>query len=466
MPNPYMPQANPYTPSSDQPPIANPDEMADGPQNPPVNPIPTTTTQPRTTAPRTMPGGGPADMSTPSATDIDESPSRGATATRIAIRCYACGQRGEADLAAVLAAGRCQCGSDDLDLDFTVESASQPARRGPGPQSDAERCPRCWGKGWVDMEGMGRAPDCPDCKGTGIKKGASWEIDAPMDQVKPAEAVTQAARCSNCLTEFSVTVSDPADPIGNCPNCGSAAVSAAGADGTTTRATASTSNPGGGVNLHFEAALPGDGGLGGNGLWATLVNMVNFARSSGDDKIPEWFKKYFSRLLLPEEIASGRWETGGAGSYAWGTMGAKSAAGNDYCKDCGTPIPKPEKDRIGANVNGRCRSCHMRRQGKEAAAPKWKPLPEPEGDPYAESDREKRRQKRREREREDDRIGDERANSYKRNADGKFAVRHAQKIAEITQGILATNPSMERSAALKLAQQTVQRYPKMVGRSG
>lgn len=52
----------------------------------------------------------------------------------------------------------------------------QPARVGPGPTGDADRCPTCWGKGWVEMEGMERAPTCPDCKGTGIKKGSAYRL--------------------------------------------------------------------------------------------------------------------------------------------------------------------------------------------------------------------------------------------------------------------------------------------------
>lgn len=290
----------------------------------------------------------------------------------VAIVCRACGQQGDTPIERLASDLACACGSDDLDLDLSTE--------------------------------------------------ASWESDMPMDTLRDTQAITQTARCAFCLNEWQVTVTDPAQPLPACPTCGSTAVSAAGA--TTTYATATLGSP----NITTNAGALSEGGI-----FTTLINMINYARNSGDDKIPGWFMKFFKGHLLPEEIATGRWVSGAGGSYAWGTMGSKEAA----------PYKGPPK---------------MPKTPVTPGAGKGE-------DPEAARKAEERKQRRIEKERQWNAEGDERARKlipdhFKSSLDPASA-----KVLEVVEGIAATNPGMSRREAAKLAEEVVARYPKMVRRT-
>lgn len=377
-----------------------------------------------------MPNGQTAPMSSGSEVGTGsgsaEVPPANTTASVVPIMCHACGQRGMAPLARIASGETCSCGSDDLDLDFTEAT-----------------------------------------------KEAAWETDMPMGLVGEVDVVTQPAKCGNCLQETMVAADDPASPMPPCPNCGADLLTAAGATLARRKTAAEPGeygyeesdeyysdregnkecpecgskadedgyctepgcpNQGKTVAFRRRAALPGDGGLGGGGVWATLMAAVNSGRRERG-QIPGWFKKYFSRLLLPEEIASGYFiESEAGGSLAGGFASKTEAAGPPKLKE--DPLKKYKEE--------------GERDYEQEQARK----------------REQRQQRAVERDREADAEGERRSretmggpNKPKRRPDGKFS----QKLEEITAGILATNPSMPRKTAERVARETLERYPKMLG---
>jgi hypothetical protein len=140
----------------------------------------------------------------------------------------------------------------------------------------------------------------------------------------------------------------------------------------------------------------------------------------------------------------------------------KQAEANTYPTDKGGRISTVEaaETMYGTGSPQHLKAIEMAKVRRQAAAPKWHPIPEPEGDPYAEADKEKRRQRKIDRERQMNAEGDERARQdmgggglgrgdIKRRPDGKFSAQSGPTVHLQDYGEHPARPASEVKAGMK-----------------
>jgi DNA-directed RNA polymerase subunit RPC12/RpoP len=241
-------------------------------------------------------------------------------------------------------------------------------------------------------------------------------------------------------------------------------------------------------SLEVEADLPGAGGIGFGGFAAGVAGAINAARNGSDrEKIPGWFMKFFKRLLLPEEIASGYFVHSEGGGSLEGAFAAKGdpAHPEDYrpgqveaatyrytCSQCGTRM-RPESGLQGM-TDWKCPKCgHVATGSEKANATRTSAMdPKTAGEAPVQCPNCNGRMK--------PMYGDERGdyrcvqcgttvdrskvtydeNLQRRRTSAMDPI--TAKVIEITTSITAANPGLPKREAVRVAEQVIARYPNMV----
>ena len=232
--------------------------------------------------------------------------------------------------------------------------------------------------------------------------------DPEMAEVGDTSTVTQKATCSSCLSEHTVTAVDPAQPMPACPSCGKDTLSPAGATLARRRAANERmSNPdyaAGYLNGSQDAARGGK------------FDLQNYYESSNSDFAEGYyagFDGWTTPGVPPHMLASRRT-----------AAGRKTA--NSY-------------DRPETFV---CTFCHAGYTDPEGYAAAF-------GTDSGE-------------EMVQHMVDVHGYNRDTHEMTGSSRARVEAKVRQIADGVLATNPGMNRTAALEIAAKTLTTYPAML----
>lgn len=235
----------------------------------------------------------------------------------------------------------------------------------------------------------------------------STEFD--LDDTIHTEAASESMslQCMECEKKFKRKVGPGSEP--KCPGCGGYDVEPDYQRGFP-------------ASLHTADMFDSGGGFI-NGLKA----LINQLRVSGGGDIPSWFPK---SMLLPEEIASGKWMKGGS------SIGDPRYVFGDKTADWSQNNSGPIRDVPVVEHNMRCSFCFTNFTVKAVDPAQPPPTCPSCGSPVVTA-----------------------AGATKPPRLTQPVI--ASKVDQIASGILSTNPGMTREAALRLASETVRRYPKV-----